>query len=108
MNFSGSRTAKASPLGSQETTAASSFLSISISLRGNGFECPVELPGEDEADNAGDTDAALVILLEEDGLSGLEPLVTGEDFGPPGDGDIPGCTLITPAAIPPLTGTTTA
>ena len=52
MNRSVSRTAKASPLGSHETTDVSSFLSISISFLGNGLE--PELPGDEDAESAGD------------------------------------------------------
>ena len=64
-NRSGSRTEKASPLGNQDTMVVSSFLSISMSLRGNGFEPPVDadddavgvpavLPGDEVAERAGD------------------------------------------------------
>mmetsp|Transcript_50041 Transcript_50041/g.150566 ORF Transcript_50041/g.150566 Transcript_50041/m.150566 type:complete len:111 (-) Transcript_50041:1865-2197(-) len=49
-NLSASRTRNASPFGSQDTTAGSSFLSISISFRGNGFVCPVGVVDCEEDD----------------------------------------------------------
>ena len=53
INLSGSRTVNESPLGNQHTTSGSSLRSISISFRGNGFECP-DPPGDDEAESAGE------------------------------------------------------
>lgn len=48
---SASLTAKASPLGSQLTTAGSSFVSMSMSFRGKGLVWPVEVAaGEDEVE----------------------------------------------------------
>lgn len=101
-NRSGSRTTKASPLGSQLTTLASSLRSISISFRGKGLECPVDPdPGLDVADNAGETDPARWDRLDR---------VVVDVFGlvPNADGLSPGCILMTPAAMPPDTGTSTA
>lgn len=104
----------ASPFGSHETTLASSFRSISINFRGNGFECPVLLAlGLDVADRAGETDVPRVVtsLCERPDRSLLEVVVTAGDVAkaaPPGLNETPGCILMTPAAIPPLTGTRTA
>lgn len=102
----------ASPFGSHATTLESSFRSISISFRGNGLECPVLLeapPGLLEGDAAGDSDVPRAELRRPE--LPLELLVfAGDDerFAVPGLTDIPGCIFITPAAIPPLTGITTA
>lgn len=100
---------KASPFGSQHTTLASSLLSISMSFRGNGFECPVEeLDPVEVGDNAGDTDPPRPRFddrVEEDRVSdGLVPKAAVA----PGLVDNPGCILMTPAAMPPATGTRTA
>ena len=82
-----------------------------MSFRGNGLEWPVE-PGLDTDDKAGDTDPARprccdrvmeVDRDKEDAPIGLVPKAV-----PPGLVPIPGCNLITPAAIPPVTGTRTA
>ena len=70
---SGSLTENASPLGSQATMEESSFLSISMSLRGNGLEPelpPLELcPGAEAADKAGeracDLAAANTLLFDD-------------------------------------------
>ena len=111
-NLSGSLTIKASPLGNQQTMFWSSLRSISISFRGNGLEWPVlwplplplPVPGLDAADNAGDTDGSRVDVLcdrrDPDDVLGLVDKVF-----PPGLSVTPGCILITPAAIPPETGT---
>ena len=53
MKRSWSRQTNASPRGSHATTDASSLLSISISLRGNGLAWPVE-PGDYVGDKAGE------------------------------------------------------
>ena len=79
-----------------------------MSLRGNGFECPAPLegvPGLDEADRAGETDPPRVERLLD--LVVL-PDVLGLELSADGLTPIPGCTLMTPAAMPPDTGTNTA
>lgn len=86
-----------------------------MSLRGNGLECPVVEgePGAEEAERAGET-AVLPVLLAirwEDREEVLELEVLGElPERPLPDGlmAVPGCTLITPAAIPPETGNNNA
>lgn len=123
MKASGSRTRKASPLGSQHTMLKSSLLSISINFLGNGLEWPVDEPepGLETADNAGETDPRLprlvcdlndkarcivVVLLfaanpQPLGLVPSSAVLRGLPA-------IPVCNLITPAAIPPPPGTKTA
>ena len=105
-NLSASRTINPSPLGNHATTLASSFRSISINLRGKGLECPVllEPPGLLVADKAGDTDAPRPELRRPE-LPELLVVAGDEDkLAAPGLRDKPGWTLMTPAAMPPLTG----
>lgn len=118
-NRSVSRTANASPDGNHETTEASSFLSMSINLRGNGFE-PDVAPDGDAVDES-DGDWLLLLLLPMLAVLVILRVAIG-----PSDaslsfevetvlaGDVPvwvvvvGLTLITPAATPPAKGKRTA
>lgn len=82
-----------------------------MSFRGNGFEWPVEEPeppDTDPEDKEGDTDPPrprfCVRVIEVDRV--IDGLVL--KAVPPGLVPIPGCILITPAAMPPDTGTRTA
>ena len=79
-----------------------------MSLRGNGLECPVDgEPGAEAAESAGET----VVLL---GLAAAMRWEDREEFELVVLGEVPvraglmpvapGCTLMTPAAIPPDTG----
>ena len=78
-----------------------------MSLRGNGFECPAPeldgVPGLDDDERAGETDPPRV-----DRLLDLVVVVFGLELSADGLTPIPGCTLMTPAAMPPETGTNTA
>lgn len=80
-----------------------------MSFRGNGLECPVEeLDPADAEDKAGDNDPArprfCVRVIEDDRLmDGLVPKAFPIGLVP-----IPVCNLMTPAAMPPVTGTRTA
>jgi hypothetical protein len=79
-----------------------------MSFRGNGLAVE-ELDPVDAEDNAGDTDPPRPRLfcdrvIEVDRvMDGLEPKAV-----PPGLVPIPGCILMTPAAMPPAMGTRTA
>ena len=78
-----------------------------MSLRGKGFEWPVEEEDPVEVDdNAGDTDPPRPrfcdrVILVDRVMDGLDPKL-------PGLVPNPGCILMTPAAMPPATGTNTA
>lgn len=78
-----------------------------MSFRGNGLECPVEeLDAADVEDKAGETDPPRArfcdLVMELDRVNeGLVPKAAVA----PGLVDNPGCILITPAAMPPATGT---
>lgn len=74
-----------------------------MSLRGKGLECPVDgEPGLEEADKAGDTEPARCDRLDRVVFVDVLGLVLKVA------GLMPGCILMTPAAIPPETGTRTA
>lgn len=107
---SASLTENASPLGSHATTEGSSLRSISISFRGNGFECPVEA-GDDVADNEGDDDKLEEAVLVMRRFGSIIPRI-GEAVGTPGGivgaAAMEGWILITPAATLLSNGTTTA
>jgi hypothetical protein len=90
----------ASPAGSHATTDESSFFSISISLRGNGFD-PEVVEGDDGGDCNGDAaalpeDAVRVIrrFSREDSLSFVVEIVEVLD------GEVPAPTLMSPAPAP--------
>ncbi len=78
-----------------------------MSLRGKGFEWPVdELEPADVAESAGETEPPRPrfcprVIDVDRFMEGLEPKF-------PGLVPNPGCILMTPAAIPPATGTRTA
>lgn len=119
MNRSVSLTANASPAGKNATTDESSFLSMSINFRGNGFAPEVVPEGDAVADKAGEGGrlllslpmlAVLVILRVAIGPSDtslifeVEVVLAGEVPVPVGGGFI----LMTPAATPPARGKSTA
>ena len=115
-NRSVSLTEKASPAGNHETTAESSFLSISINFRGKGFAPDVEPAGDAVAEREGEGARLLpalavrVILRVAIGPSDIslnfevDTVLEGDVLAPAGKG----LTLITPAATPPARGKITA
>lgn len=99
---SGSRTVNASPLGNHATTEESSFRTISINLRGKGFEPVVGvdglLTGDEDGEIAGDTACPLLLppVLRESRRA--DCCASSESSFNAEDAEIPGPIVTTPAA----------